>query len=63
MKEVKMMSEKDEKLEFIELYEKYLNLTSANRTLVLGMIIGLQYGQTMNNGTIKKEAEKQNHGK
>ena len=45
-------SSRDEKLEFLEFYEKYRQLTGDSRMLILGLILGLQL-----NATTKKQEE------
>lgn len=37
-----LQSSRDEKLEFLEFYEKYRQLTGDSRMLIFGLILGLQ---------------------
>ena len=48
-----LQSSRDEKLEFLEFYEKYRQLTGDSRMLIFGLILGLQ----LNPNTKKQEEE------
>lgn len=47
MKQDNIIKSKDEILEFLEFYEKYCKLANGNRKLILGMVLGLQFGSSI----------------
>ena len=46
-----------EMLEFLELYEKYCNLATGDRKLILGMVLGLQFGSSAEKEENASESE------
>lgn len=57
IKQDNIIKSKDEILEFLDFYEKYCNLATGDRKLILGMVLGLQFGSSTEKEENASESE------